>query len=204
MGKLPILVVAALLLLDGCVSDTIDRNEFRRWFYNTDNGLIKIRNVNNLTYTVQYRPIELMVLNEIKGIDISQSFLDSLKDTYGSAEYFMLQIGPSNQEGVMNEDLLKSDSRDYEAYAAKVKSLAFHMQDKVTLIIDSDTLQPSLFHFEQGFELSAKQRVLFAFQPTSDFNHGKMQFVLNDNLFGAGIMKFKFSINKSQLPSLPI
>ena len=196
--------LAIVCMLTSCTNEPRTLGEYSAWFDDADNGYIKNLNIKNLTFSVQYRPIELMMLNDLVGVQPTASNLDSIKGTYGESEYFLFTVGPGEKFENASGDLIKNYSHDYGSYASIVKDFSFRASDHVQIVVDGDTLTPTLHHYEQGFELGAQQRILFAFQPAAPFDNANVQFIYDDEIFGAGRLKFKFKVDPSELPTLPI
>lgn len=191
-------------LMYSCSQQPKDINDYISWFAKEETGFVKRKQLNNLTYTVQYRPVDLMIINELKTLNNPQKDdIDSLKKNYGHSKYFLLEISPDNK-GQNSGNLIKNFSTDYESYKEIVEELAFNIQEQVELIIEGDTLAPRIYHYEQGYELSSNQRFLFAFQTKEKIKANEMTFIYNDHLFGSGRLKFQFNLKNSNIPSLPI
>jgi len=201
-------LLGSLLLAGGVLLFSAGRSakpstltEYKVWFGNPDNGFLKERTVKNIRYSVQHRPAELMLLNELKAMpQATSATVQSLKESYGNSEYFLLQFGP-NGEGPQQGDLLKNLANNIEDHAELYRDLAFDINTRVRLVVAGDTLEPTLSHYEQGYELSANQRFLFAF-PTGDRSTEDMTFIYDDQLLEAGRLKFRFQENT--IPTLPI
>ena len=191
-------------MLIGCDDKPQDIGEYKSWFTDIRNGYVKEIVIKDLTYSVQYRPRELMMLNDIIGQDLSVNVIDSIRETYGNSEYFLLEIGPGQKLGDATGDLIKNYSYDYESYASIFNELAFHADENVLMIVGTDTLAPTLHHYEQGFELGTSQKILFAFHPAITSDNTDVVFIYDDEVFGAGRLRFKFNIDRSEIPQLPI
>jgi hypothetical protein len=79
-----------------------------------------------------------------------------------------------------------------QGYEALIKELSFGMKDRISLVIGKDTLAPSLYHYERGFELGNHQRFLFAF-PKGKEAAESFQVIYNDEIFSSSLLKFSFS-----------
>lgn len=192
-------------LLPGCSDSPKNLSEYAAWFKQEENGFVKARYINNLSFKVQYKPVDLMMVSEIKNSkERSTLNLDSLRATYGESKYFILQIGPDQREERKSGDLIRNISADYAAYSDKVKYLSFYLKDQVTLICGKDTIPPDLYHYERSFELSPVQTFLFAFQSEEALKGKDMTFVYQDELFNAGKLNFSFHIDESEMPEIKI
>lgn len=177
--------------------------EFKSWFNDPENEFVKEKYVNDLKFSVQYRPAELMICNELKDLKKGQSSLDSLKRTYKNSLYFLLEIGFDEREKKKQGDVLLKDIHTYEQYVEKVNYLSFQLENNTWLVVGKDTIPPSLYHFERGYELGKKQTIMFAFPYSGSINKKDMAFFFNDDAFKTGLNIFKFNIDSTKQPELP-
>jgi len=181
------------------------KREYRAWFANEDNGFLKKKQIGYLQFNVQYRPIDYMLLNELeedKSYDKNQ--IDTLRKSYGSSKYFLLEVGIDDEDMTINEDMTRLMINNYKEFQELITTLAFDMKSKVSLQLGEDTYEPSIYHFERGYELGYKQRFVFAFAIPSESDKSEFTFVFDDDLFDSGINKFKFEALSNIIPSLPI
>lgn len=178
--------------------------EYKQWFNEEQNGSLKKKNIGNLNFTVQYRPVDLMVANELEtGKPFDENKIIKLRESYGHSMYFLLEVGIPGQSGSgVNKDLLKSISDNYTDFADNVNLLSFKMDDYVELIVGEDTLSPTLYHYERAYELGNKQKFLFAFAVDNEKEDATLVFY--DEIFGTGKNNFKFNISEINVPELPV
>ncbi len=199
----PCLWLLAIVVFDQCNDRPRDLGSYQAWFNNPDNGFVKEKQIGYIRYRVYYRPVELMMLNDLdRNRSYTKTALDSIKATYGNSLYFMLEMAYADES--VSGDMLRHHYADYESYAQKVKELSFNIQPYINLAYDSDTVLPSLHHFERGYELGKRQRFLFAFPaPPKDISH--FTFTYLDDLFKAGKLNFRFDAAiREQVPELPL
>ena len=176
--------------------------QYSNWFASLDNGYVKQKQVGKILYKVIYTPAEYLLSRQLAAdqtydVEAIEAKLSELK----AGKNFILQVGLASGEASGGEELLAAKVKDYEGYKQLIDQLSFNFQEQASLITNGDTLAPSMYHFERGYELAKTQTFLFAF-PVSDATD-EMTFRFEDPLFETGVNKFRFSQLKT-IPPLPI
>ncbi|MDF2456584.1 MAG: hypothetical protein K0R51_2577 [Cytophagaceae bacterium] len=167
-----------------------DLREYRTWFGNPENGFVKTHTWHDLDYNVYYRPSDLMAAYELDEEEKhTDKEVDSLIKSYDESYYFLLEL--SAKEGV-NLEWNETENGE-KGYEALIKELSFGMKDRISMVVNKDTLEPSLYHYERGFELGNHQRFLFAFPKDKEKEKESFQIIYNDEIFSSSILKFSFS-----------
>ncbi len=195
--------IILIFLLSACGKAKIHSvAEYKEWINNPKHGYTKEKYVDNIKIKVQYRPIEMMIANEVKHINnISDTSMDSLKKSYGNSRYFIMEIGYDERNGEKNADLVRAGAATYNAYSEKVQQLAFGLENNVRIVCGKDTVAPTLYNYERGYELGKKESFVFAFPA---LNTKEIIFIYADEIFGTGINKFQFEINDKDIPELSL
>lgn len=187
--------------LMSCTSEPSTIAEYKLWFSDEKNGYIKTKEINNLIFKVQYRPVDLSLLNEI---DPNRTYnlqeIDSLRNTYSNSLYFILEVS-LKQVSAIDKSLILQQSKDY---LATVEKASFGINENIRLITPSDTIKPSFYHYENGYELGSRERFIFAFKKKEGIEWNEMIFSYEDEFFSASTLNFKFDIREDILPKLPI
>ncbi|GAL85638.1 hypothetical protein Solca_4192 [Sporocytophaga myxococcoides] len=174
--------------------------EYKAWFNDQENGFIKTKEINNLIFSVQYRPVDLFLSGELDpGKTYTDKELDSLREGYRGSKYFVLEIAIQDKE-VRDKNGLLEKELFLNAFSGKANTIA----SNVKLAIDGDTISPSIFHEENGYELGSRKRVLFAFPSQKSKDVFNMNFIYNDEIFNSSILNFGFEIDEDKVPELPI
>lgn len=191
------------LAINGCNNKPSTLVEYRPWFGDPSNGFTKTKSVHDLNFKVQYLPSELLAFNDIDPNSFESSEFDSLTSYYDHSSYFLLQFYPSrNSIDTRSVDLINGVSLDFEDYRHKLDELNYHLDNNIQLISGSDTIMPSIYHFERGYDASPIQRAIIAFPKSSnDLDH--ITFIYRDDLFNSGIHKYQFDIHELYVPQLP-
>lgn len=186
-----------ILFIRSSANHVTSIRDFQAWFNKPENGFIKKRNVNGLEFSVQYRPPELMLINEIKREEaLTLHMIDSLSNLYGDSDYFLLTIRPDPENFDPQGDLIKSRVENYSQYSEAIKYLSFYLDENIELLVGEDTLVPNFYHYERGFEVSNKQSFLVSFPRTDNSSQSK-KFIFDDFVFYSGRLKFNFNNNQN-------
>lgn len=198
-----IYIILCALVVQSC-GQSMTENEYKAWFSDPENGFVKEKVVNDLRFGVQLRPVELMMLTELKqGEDILADQVDSLKASYGNSLYFLMEVSFEDAGKRRGADVVQSTVKSYNEFVEQVNRLSFELDDNVILVSGNDTIRPSLYHYERGYELGKKQSFLFAFPFNNEKTHEQVSFIYNDEVFKTGVNTFRFSTGK-EIPEFPI
>lgn len=197
-----LLFLILYVLIQGCGKKQVETlAEYRSWYGNPENGYVKEKTLGGLVFTVQYRPVELEMLNELnEGISYSQQQIDSLKKKYEGSNYFVMEVRVKDPEGA-GEGVLYRSEEFMNNFNQTVEKLSFGMGERFFLETKTDTIYSSVYHFERGFELGERQRFVIGF-PDKKIE-GPITFVYNDDLFHVSILKFQFETDKLKKMALP-
>ncbi|MFA6924372.1 MAG: hypothetical protein WC223_08980 [Bacteroidales bacterium] len=198
-----VLIIMIIGFFISCQSDKgklIDNPAtLKQYCNNSDNGLIKKKDIENISIIVKYRPTDFMVANELRNKKVTNKVVDSLRKIYSTSYYFILEIMYNTKNSAI-EGPLYGNSISYQEYAKKVSELSFDFQNKVYLVSGKDTVKPVLHSFERGYELENKETILLCFQ--GDIKNDSVKFCYYDDLFGTGMNQFQFVLDKEKLPKL--
>lgn len=174
-------------------------SEYKQWF-NEKNGFIKQREINKLNFLVQYRPTELQFINELDdNFNYTSKEIERIKKPYGKGICFLMEIGQDN----LNYSEEKSSPIYIYSQPEYYRVINSSINKGLKLVIEKDTITPSLFHYEREYELTNRMRFLFTF-PMVYKNTEKATLIYNDEIFGVGRLKFSFYIKNLKIPKLPL
>lgn len=199
------LFLCLIIFISGCQQknkEPKNLSEYRAWFLNEENGFVKKRCVNELCINIQYKPKELMAINEIKMLtQLNQHMVDSIVTTYRGSEYFMMEFSQKNSESA---DPLRIQGGSLEKYSKLTEDLAFQINEQLRVIKNNkDTLFASISHLEQAYELSGVKKIIIAF-PGQFMEDDEILFIYDDQIFEMGRLKYKFEIKNKKIPTIPL
>ncbi|WKN45337.1 hypothetical protein [Tunicatimonas pelagia] len=182
--KLVVIMVGCFLY--GCYSPTyLSEAELQRYVRDADHGLRQKKQANELQITLQYRPTDLLVAQELNG-STSSAKVDSLRQKYGQYAYFVLSLSADKQDALYR-------SANYARFSEQLQTLAFRMGKYTQLVTsEEDTIPVSDFVFPRLYGYGSSTDVLFAFAREELAEDAWVQFDLQEFGMGTGSQKFRF------------
>lgn len=177
---------------------TLTPKEYVRWVKEPKNGLVKIKKMNELQFSLYHLPTEYMVCNDIKNEKISKQQLVSIAVQYEDFEYYMLKIEAMG----FNQELAKFQLQSSQEYEERIKYFAFAMQQDISIETENGDSYPcEIFHFERIYNIAPYTTFMLGFAKENLINSSHRTIVLNEKIFNKGLLKFKWST--SALENIP-
>ncbi|MFI5140711.1 MAG: hypothetical protein ACHQII_00015 [Bacteroidia bacterium] len=211
---LHILSVLILLQISGCsrlngtngsanvngasagIMEELNPTAYVQWCEDPAHGLQKNKEIEDLTYSLFYKPAEFIVTQEEQTDHVSAQVLKKKMDELDGLDYYDFKIQLTNDEG----ELLKHKLSSVSEYQDRLNYFSFNMQQDIKMIEGIDTVSCALFHFERAYDVAPYAIFLLGF-PKSGKDLTSKTFFYQDNVFHKGIIKFTFT--KDELTSLP-
>jgi len=181
------IVLMVCICLVSCVKETKGTEQAFDEYYRFDNIGWKTKKINRYINTINYTatevPIAYYILKNQGNSDLKK--VDSIYNTHKKERVLEIEFHHDEEK-----DLLLSEftNRNYEE---AVKHMAFTIQKDFTIITSSqDTISCAGVQFERNFKVAPFKRALLYFGNINP--EDQIQLIYNDELFGNGIIKFKF------------
>ena len=172
--------IGIICLLAGCGERTFTVDEFVEHVKSEKNKYKLSTESEILNYTVQFKPVEYVVLSEAGEealtIDLFNAQKEELKDYY----YFDFVLSGKSSNDLLNEFQLK----DQEL----MHYLSFDAKNEFSLVSKTDTIFPELCHYEKS--LFGEFRFSLLYQKPQE--NTDLTFIFNDLLTGYGPVKFHY------------
>lgn len=160
-------------------------------FANKENGLMKSKKVDDISYKVKYVPRGYLAAKEAEGIGNMSKF-DSLLATYKDTYTFWMTVGPNEEEGA-DFDIMTGTVQSIEEYKSKVLELNFEMVEYFKLQANGNEYRPVCVELENTYELTKHRKFLIGFVAKgSETEASDLDFVYHDEILGTGINHFYF------------
>ena len=186
------------LLFTSCEKDTLPAAGYVQWVENEDNGLRISKQMGDYKLTVQYKPLDYVVLMEEKTEKLAALLLKQRTAQLDQMQYFSLRL-QSAIPGANVSDLALIDND----HASVINYFTFGMQENIYLVEGKDTLSCKLFQFERTYDLAPYVDFVLAFDQPADKQPSDKVFVFNDTKLGIGPVRFQVSNNTiSAIPHL--
>jgi len=183
-----IMLVVLVLVFCSCKKDekSIAKTDSYKIYQLADAGW-KAKKVNrylgNINYTVTEVPLQYYILKD-QGDENLQK-VDSIYKSHHRERVLEIEFHHDEEKDLLESEFTK---RNYEE---SVKYMAFKIQKDFTIVTSAqDTIQCAGVQFERNFKVAPFKRALLYF---GDINpEDEIQLIYNDELFGNGIIKYKF------------
>ncbi|HTF05224.1 MAG TPA: hypothetical protein VK826_14445 [Bacteroidia bacterium] len=178
--------------------DVLPSGEYISWTESESSGLINSKTIDDITFSVYYLPKEAMALRET-GASPSEAEWKSVVESKGDMQYYKVVYRLANS----NQDILKYNLYDENEYFSRTNYLAFGVDKDVYLLSGKDKLPCRMHQFTPHYGISPEAEILFAFDEPDKEHEQNKTFVIEDQLFGTGILQFEFTAeNIKNIPSI--
>jgi hypothetical protein len=196
--KISIFFIVLAYLTLSCSTSFDHEQEMMDFITEEDNGYRYSKNVNGVDFSLQYRPTDLLVKQEIGEVG-DMKLVDSLRVVYGKFLYFNLSMSFNNQE------LLNSVASDKNKFGQMVNDLAFGIDKKVNLITPTqDTIAMTDFIYPRMYGMTHATTIMLVYPYDKKMlEHEFMNLTIQDLGFYTGEVNIKINTNKiKQQPKL--
>ncbi len=176
-----------ILVISSCSNKEFDTTEeIFAFISDEDNGYKYSKEVNGVDFTLQYRPTDLLVQQEL-GDSLSEKKIKQLREKYSKYLYFNLSMSLDGKE------LLSNVVRDKQQFGQMVNDLAFYMNQKVHLYTpEKDTLAMTDFVYPRMYGMTNATTILIVYPRDKQFlKEGYLNFTIEDLGLNTGEIKFK-------------
>lgn len=184
------------ILISSCGNSFDSQEEMTAFITDEDNGYQYKKTVNGVDYTLQYRPTDLLVKQELSE-KYTDKQVEDLRAQYGKYLYFNLSMSKNNQE------LLNGLARDKQRFGEMVNELAFGMEEKVHLFTPKkDTLAMADFIYPRMYGMTDATTLMIVYPRDEKFmQEDYLNFTIEDLGLDTGEIKFK--VKTSELKNEP-
>lgn len=173
-------------------------NDYLTYVQNPVNGLCISKEIGEITYTLQYKPLEYLVILEKQKDSIGRKELENRMSELKDMQYYTLKIEAKNHQRELLKYKLSSDEQYYE----RIRYFSFDMQRDLSLKENKDSIPCSLFHFERTYGIVPYASFVLGFlNPFPTDNNGSIYFTFYDQVFDGG--KINFKLLKSDIQRVP-
>lgn len=183
------LITYFLVIAVSCNSPAyLSEQELLEYIRDQDNGLVKTKQAPPFNLTVQYRPNDLLVLQELgKDRDVMQIAKARVK--YRDYAYFILSMD------IEGKNALYGSSADMAMFSENLQNLSFRMADKVSLITSAqDTIEVADYIFDRTYGMGSTT-LMFVFSKDKLKDAEWFTFNLKEFGMGTGDQRFRFKNN---------
>lgn len=175
-------------------NNTKSPSEYKKWVDDFKNGLSQQISTGHYELFLKYKPVDYMVINELRSDKISFEQYNAVKEQFGNLVYFDFAI--QRDDGT---PLFDSDSTHLaEFYCMDIIQKDFY------LLTGSDSTPCAFFHLIADGN-SVKKTMLLAFDKSPEILKNDFSLLYYDRVFGIGPVTFPFySEYINNIPKLKI
>ncbi|BDS10486.1 hypothetical protein [Aureispira anguillae] len=194
------LLVAVCFL--SCNQSIDNIKDYYKYINTVSNGLLKIKNIGALSFSVKYIPTDFYLYRSQK--ESPTLLQDSLKEEYDSSLNFILKVAPSEDADV-KFDVMTETVGSLSEFKEQAFTINFELQKLIRLKVGDQELKPVLVETENVYGLTQHRliNIVFAKEDIKEAwaNVKKMDLIFNDDIYGTGRHHFLFY--KSDLDKIP-
>jgi len=184
-------------IVSGNVGELLEPIDYVGWVQNPENGLKMNKVIDDIQFSVQYKPYEYIVCMEERTPSVQDSLLKRKFNELSEMQYFDLTISLVDGAG----ELLKYRLNSGQQYSERVNYFSFAMQKDIVLVDGKDTIPCELYHFERAYDVMPSGTFLLGFGKKNETLSSSKTLVLYDRVFGKGTIKL--TIDKERIKNTP-
>ena len=151
--RLVLLNIVIVFVLVGCQFGDYSETKYVAYMFEPDNGLVVEKFQEDWKISLQYRTKEFMALIEKGKYIMSIDDFDNVVSEYEGHEYYLLKFQYEGEPGLKK---VVKDSLN--------RFFQFDFKSSISCVISTDTLNPSMYHYETGGAIDQEYRILLAFE----------------------------------------
>jgi hypothetical protein len=185
------------ILLNNCTPKKLPFEKLNLYLQDESNGVKKTQVIGDFTYTLTYKPHDLLVWQELQGNkNIKDTLLNRLKSKYEKYDYYILNIKAGDK------DVLNGASSNMQMFSQNLQTLSFHMADYTYAVTEKkDTLYLADFHFPRLYGMGGGTQVILAYN--KDKEPGSYTDIFLDDI-GVGTGRQVFRFKKEDIEKIPM
>ncbi|MBA3971200.1 MAG: hypothetical protein H0X46_03500 [Bacteroidetes bacterium] len=176
-----------------CKKKQASAKEYVSYIEDESNGLKVSKNIGDIHYSIQYKTTDYIIVKEKKNSIDKQNRQEKLD----GMQYYTVSYSLVGS----NQDIMRKDLGGDGEYYERVNYFSFGFQNDIYLVEGNDTLECKLYNYVRSFGLSPRADFVIAFDKKQKKEIEDKLVVLEDKVFGGGIIKLK--ITKKNIESLP-
>jgi hypothetical protein len=178
-------------------ADILEPKAYVAWVQALENGLKNDKTFDDITFSVQYKPLEYIICMEERKIRIADSIVLRKVNELSDMQYFDLKIALNEGSG----ELLKYQLSSPQQYSERVNYFAFGLQKDIVLVEGNDTLPCALYHFERAYNVTPSSTFLLGFSSGKNKSPESKTLIIYDRIFNKGMIKMAF--DRHDLQKIP-
>jgi hypothetical protein len=192
-----LLLPLVLLEAKGCISTrqkSLGAGEYISWVENPENGLFVTKPVGDYVFTLQYKPLPYVVMQDEKR-PLKKKEMQDKTVSFSDMQYYTFRIGT-----VSGKDVQRFNIDNDQQFYSRLEYFSLNMQNDLKLIDNGDTLPCLLYSFERTYGIDPRASFVIAFNKSKTPGAAKT-LMYSDQALGTG--PILLSISASDLQQIP-
>lgn len=179
--------------------EELKKDDYIEWCCNRDNGLIVDKTINKLTFSLQYKSPEYVIVAELKEDFKNKEKLNEAIENNNQWQYFTFRISSDQFTG----DIIQYNLKSNNEFSDRINYLTFNVQNDFSLVCCKDTFPCLIYHLERNFGSAPYCNMLLGFENPGLDSLGNCDrtLIYNDRVFNSGIIKL--TVTSDAISNLP-
>jgi hypothetical protein len=147
----------------------------------------KIKEIEDIEFGMIYKPLDYMICLEAKTDELKDTTYQTKMSELRDMEYLDLTIASVSRKF----ELMRYNIVSPKEFDQRIRYYSFEMQKDIKMIVGIDTIPCALYHFERAIDIQSEDHFILGFPKSKSVSDRTI--VLQDKIFGKGIVKFNFS-----------
>jgi len=190
-------MIGASLILAACQPSTLDEKAYVQWVEGDKSHLSAVKELDDISYTLFYKPLDYMVAKERLNGAITKDQIDARRKECGQMQYYTLKIKAKG-----SNELLGANAGSEQEYYGRLEYFMSAMSSDLSLIDGKDTLPCLLYHYERNYGLAPYSSFVLGFDQGKAPAEDKV-LVYDDHVLGSGKVMIKIKAEDiKQVPAI--
>lgn len=168
--------------------------DYVHYVENPDNGLLVSSKINGVKYTLQYQPIDYLVMLELKSFSIPPEIFKEQYDRFKGMEHYVFHVDTKDVESL----ILKSGDTSKNKNSL-MEYFNFQVQKDIKLVEGSDTIPCGIAECESSMGMLPYYSLVIGF-PNREYT-GDREFLFTNKRIGTG--EVKLLVKGQSIQNLP-
>jgi hypothetical protein len=183
------LTLFVLLILFACREQRIvSEQELKDYIMEPENGLRKHHEKNSIDIEVIYRPTELVLAQQLRGVTDEAERVKTIQN-FDSLSYFIIKLSRKGRE------IENAYAGDTEKFLKVIRYLSSELPANIYLINNRDTIPALDAVYARMFGAATATSVMAVFDCNLQKKKGTMKLCLDDTELGLGQNQFQFDLS---------
>lgn len=191
------LCCAALTACGG--ESMLGEDALKQWIMNPKHGVLAEDTQQSVVTTVQYRPVDLVISQELRGMNYQAADVERLRQNYDSLDFFVMKISKRGQE------IENSFAPDPATFAQVISYLNGDIANDIQLKVGDKPVAPEQVAYVRTFGASTASSLMVVFNSAILKQDEDVVFTWEDTKMHTGIHRFEFALKDiKHIPTLKL